>query len=256
MSRRTLVAGNWKMNLRRGEAESYCSALEAAGAGALGPQVLLFPPFPLLSTVAAGLAGTGVEWGGQDLHAERQGAHTGDVSGLHLLDWNSRWVLCGHSERRQDYDESDDLVASKVGAAIDVGLEPMLCVGETLQQREAESTQDVLLRQLRSAWPTVQPLRVLAYEPLWAIGTGLTATPEQAQEAHSFLRRSVSEIAGAEVASELRILYGGSVKPANCEPLLAQPDIDGFLIGGASLASDTFLDIIRRCDAASEAPGG
>ena len=256
MSRRTIVAGNWKMNLRRGEAESYCSALRAARAGARGPQVLLFPPFPLLSAVAEGLVGTEVEWGGQDLHPEREGAHTGDVSGLHLLDWNSRWVLCGHSERRQDHSESDELVASKVDAAINVGLEPMLCVGETLQQREAESTEDVLLQQLRSAWPTVQPLRVLAYEPLWAIGTGLTATPAQAQAAHSFLRRSVTEIAGAEVASELRILYGGSVKAGNCEPLLAEPDIDGFLIGGASLDSATFLDIIRRCDASTEAPGG
>jgi triosephosphate isomerase len=254
--RRTLVAGNWKMNLRRGDAESYCAALEAAGAGSLGPQVVLFPPFPLLSVVAAGLGNTGVEWGGQDLHAEREGAHTGDVSGLHLLDWDSRWVLCGHSERRQDHEESDELVAWKIRAAIDVGLEPLLCVGETLQQREAESTHEVLLRQLRVAWSTTRPLRVLAYEPLWAIGTGLTATPEQAQEAHSFLRHSVGVIGGSEVASALRIVYGGSVKPGNCEPLLAQADVDGFLIGGASLASDTFLDIIRRCDASIEAPGG
>ena len=256
MSRRTLVAGNWKMNLRPRDAESYCAKLKAARAGSLGPQVLLFPPFPLLSTVATGLVGTGVEWGGQDLHAEREGAHTGDVSGLHLLDWDSAWVLCGHSERRQDHNESDELVAAKIRAAIDVGLEPLLCVGETLRQREAKSTEDVLLRQLRSAWPTAQPLRVLAYEPLWAIGTGLTATPEQAQEAHSFLRQSVSQIAGSEVASGLRILYGGSVKPGNCEPLLAEADLDGFLIGGASLDSDTFLDIIRRCGASTEAPGG
>ena len=251
MSHRPLIAGNWKMNLLREEARQYCAALKEAGVGIEGPRVLLFPPFTLLPILEEGLAGSAVEWGGQDLHTARAGAHTGDISGAHLLDWNCRWVLCGHSERRCDHAESDELVASKVGTAIDLGLEPVLCVGETLKERECGATQEVLRRQLAAIGDLIGSTPVLAYEPVWAIGTGATASPEQASEIHTFLRRTVAEVAGEDHAATLQILYGGSVKPNNCEALLSRPDIDGFLIGGASLDSATFLDIIRRCGASN-----
>ena len=245
--RRTLVAGNWKMHLRREEARSYCRKLAAADLAAGDPEVALFPAFPLIPVVAAELEGSQIRWGGQDLHPETSGAHTGDVSARHLLDWGCSWVLCGHSERRHDHGEDDDLVAAKVRAAQAQGLAPVLCVGETQAERAAGETNAVLLRQLRRAMPDTTRPAALAYEPVWAIGTGQTATAEIAQEAHDFLRRAVSETADPAAGRELRILYGGSVKPSNCEELIAQPDIDGFLIGGASLDSTEFLDIIRLC---------
>jgi len=245
--RRTLVAGNWKMHLRREEAQSYCRKLAASEPAEDGPEVALFPAFPLIPVLAAELEDTPIQWGGQDLHPEPSGAHTGDVSAAHLVDWGCRWVLCGHSERRRDHGEGDELVAAKVRAAQEHGLAPVLCVGETEEERAAGQTNAVLARQLESALPDLTRPAALAYEPVWAIGSGQTATPEIAQEAHAFLRQAVSEAADPTAGQELRILYGGSVNSSNCEILLAQPDIDGFLIGGASLDSAEFLDIIRRC---------
>jgi triosephosphate isomerase len=245
--RRPLIAGNWKMNLRLAEVETYCRRLVEAGLADSGPEVAIFPSPAFLETVSRGLAESGVSWGGQDLHPQEHGAHTGDTSALQLVDFGCRWVLCGHSERRADWHESDELVAAKLLAALRAGLEPVLCVGESREERHAGDTESVLGRQLATALVPADRPWVLAYEPVWAIGTGLTATPEIAQEAHLFLRSEVRTTLGDEVADGLRILYGGSVKPANCEDLLAQPDIDGFLIGGASLDPDSFLDIIRRC---------
>ncbi len=250
VSRPIQIAGNWKMNLDRATAEEYCARLAAAD---LPPEieVLLFPPHTLVAVVSAALAQSTVSWGGQDLHPASAGAHTGDVSAKHLLDWGSTWVLCGHSERRQNHGEADALVSQKVVAAQAAGLAPVLCVGETQAEREAGATEDVLRRQIESALPAADGRFSLAYEPVWAIGTGATATPALAQEVHAFLRGVVVELRGQTSAESCSILYGGSVKSANCEELLAEADVDGFLIGGASLDPESFLDIIRRCGSAA-----
>jgi len=266
--RRRIVAGNWKMHFLAAEAAGFCHellrGLAASGPAAptvgSGPEVVLFPSFPLLPAVAAALAGSEVAMGAQDLHPADRGAHTGDVSGPQVLDAGCRWVLCGHSERRRDHAESDELVARKVAAAIRHGLAPLLCVGETREQREAGETLAVLERQLRSGLSPL-PSRsaavgevpapaaagehaglVVAYEPVWAIGTGLTASPETAQEAHQFLRATAAQLAGED--APVTLLYGGSVTPASAAGLIAQPDVDGFLVGGASLDPRQFLAII------------
>jgi triosephosphate isomerase len=215
--------------------------------------VVLFPSAPLLPRVADALAGCDrIALGGQDLHAEDQGAHTGDTSGRQLADCGCRFVLCGHSERRREHVESDALVARKLAAARRCGLLPVLCVGETLAEREAGSTEQVLARQLEAAlavgWPAAATCAdtLVAYEPVWAIGTGRTATPAQAQEGHAFVRSCLAAAIGPATTGG-RLLYGGSVKPENCAELLEQPDVDGFLVGGASLDPAQFLDIIARC---------
>ncbi len=241
---RRLIAANWKMHLLRGEAAAFCRALRDGLPGA-GPRIVIFPSFPLLPTVAEALAGSGVEVGGQDLHPEDKGAHTGDVSGAQLADAGCAWALCGHSERRRDHGEGDDLVARKAAAAVRHGLTPMICVGETREERHAGQTLEVLERQLRAALASAPERFALAYEPVWAIGTGDTATPEIAQEAHQFLRHLLTEVRGEEAAAALSILYGGSATPDNVAGLIAQPDIDGFLVGGASLDPGKFLSIIR-----------
>jgi triosephosphate isomerase len=266
-SGRRIVAGNWKMNLLREPAAAFCrelrDGLASRAPGDPGAEVLLFPSFPLIPLVVRELAGSAVEVGGQDLHAAERGAHTGDVSGPQLADAGCRWALCGHSERRQNHHESDELVGAKVAAAARHGLTPVLCVGETLAQREAGETLAVLERQARAglaAHPRGGFRLVLAYEPVWAIGTGRTASPETAQEAHRFLRGLVAGLEGREPAGvapggtapspgpgpgvAVTILYGGSVTPANAASLIAQPDVDGFLVGGASLDPRQFLAII------------
>lgn len=223
-----IVAANWKMNLLRAEAEEHVRIVSQEGAGLV--RVVVFPSFPLIPFV------TGVEVGGQDLHPEDKGAFTGDVSGAQLKDAGCSWVLCGHSERRQGHGEDDGLVARKVAAALRHGLTPMICVGETRDERKAGNTFKVLERQVRAALPA-QGDFALAYEPVWAIGTGETATPETAQEAHAFLRSLLE--------TDVPILYGGSATPENAPGLIAQPDVDGFLVGGASLDPRKFLSIIR-----------
>ena len=253
MSRLPLVAANWKMHLLAGQARAFCAELLAAGPIA-GVEVAIFPSFPLLPAAAEALAGSGVGLGGQDLHPEPSGAHTGDVSGAQLADAGCGWVLVGHSERRRDHGESDELVAAKLRAATRDGLRPILCLGETAEERTSGATFAVLSRQLRAALPHLGE-GVVAYEPVWAIGTGETATPQQAQEAHAFLRREAAGRLGPS-AGRLRLLYGGSVKPDNAGELAAQPDVDGFLVGGASLDVARFLAIIRACGAAAAATGG
>lgn len=241
--RRPLVAANWKMHLLRASARAHLERLRAGERG--DAEVVVFPSFPLLPAVAETLGGTDVAWGGQDLHPEDQGAHTGDVSGAQLADVGCRWVLCGHSERRRDHAESDETVAAKAAAARRHGLVPLVCVGETLHERDANRTMAVLERQLRAVLATPPDTFELAYEPVWAIGTGRTASPEQAQEAHRFLRQVAGEFLGEGRATALRILYGGSVTPDNAATLAAGPDVDGFLVGGASLDPERFLAIIR-----------
>ena len=244
--RRPLIGGNWKMHLLRGEAEAYCKAFgpEASEAHA---QVVLFPSHPLLSATHRARASSTVPIGGQDLHVDEKGAHTGDVSGAQLADAGCTWVLCGHSERRADHGESNELVGQKAEAALAAGLTPMICVGETAAQREAGETFEVLGKQLSAALASQPSSFALAYEPVWAIGTGKTATAEIAQEAHRYLRVTLADLLGDEVAGAKRILYGGSVNPDNADELFAQPDIDGFLVGGASLDPAKFLAIIRCC---------
>ncbi len=246
MTRRPLVGGNWKMHLLRADAEAYCEHIRGESAGLLA-EVVLFPPAPLLGAVAHGLRGTPFACGGQDLHPEDQGAHTGDVSGAQLADAGCQWVLCGHSERRRDHRESDELIGRKAIAARRHGLTPLVCIGETADERAKGATFEVLDRQLDAALAGRPEPCALAYEPVWAIGTGQTATPEIAQEAHRHIRETLADLLGDEAASSKRILYGGSVNPQNAAELFAQPDLDGFLVGGASLDPERFLAIIRAC---------
>jgi len=247
-TRRPFIAANWKMHLLRGEAAAYCRSLRErlaqSASASRGPEVAIFPSPTLLPTVAEELAGSDIAWGGQDLHAETKGAHTGDVSGAQLADVGCTWVLCGHSERRKDYGESDELVGRKAATARTAGLLPLICLGETAEERKKNQTFEVLARQLKAALESRPEPFAIAYEPVWAIGTGETANPEQAQEAHAFLRGELVKLLGEATAAGLRILYGGSVKPGNAAGLIVQEDIDGFLVGGASLDAGSFSDII------------
>jgi len=245
--RRTpLIAGNWKMNGSASMAEGLVDAI-AAGRPAHGAEVLVMPPFPYLDRLRRRAADAGIGLGAQDLSVHAAGAYTGEVSGAMLADVGAGFVLVGHSERREMHAESDAIVAAKFEAAQAAGLVPVLCVGETRAQREAGATESVVGAQLDAviarcgAASLVEA--VIAYEPVWAIGTGLVAAPQQAQGVHAFIR---ARLAGhdATIASGIRILYGGSMKPQNAAELLACEDIDGGLIGGASLNEDDFLAIV------------
>ena len=218
-----------------------------AGSSAEGnADLAVFPSFPYLSLTESILSGSHIAWGGQTLNPNAQGAHTGETSGGMLTDMGCRYVLVGHSERRAIYAESDEDVALRFKAALDAGLEPVLCVGETLEEREQNQTEAVVARQLDAVINAVGidafSRAVVAYEPVWAIGTGLTATPEQAQSVHAFIRDKISAL-NVIIADQLRILYGGSVKGSNAAELFAQSDIDGGLVGGASLTAEDFLAI-------------
>ncbi|MBI5612758.1 MAG: triose-phosphate isomerase [Gammaproteobacteria bacterium] len=246
--RRPMVAGNWKMNGTRAEAGALTRAVAQGVDAAKQTEVLLCPPFILIPLVADLLQGGKIAWGGQDLNVHAAGAHTGEVSGPMLRDFGCRYVIVGHSERRALYGESDQLVALKFKAAQGAGLIPILCVGETLAEREANQTEKVVARQLDAVTNLVGigalANSVLAYEPVWAIGTGKTATPQQAQDVHRFIRTKLAALDNG-IAAGLRILYGGSVKGGNAAELFGQADIDGGLIGGASLNADEFLTICR-----------
>ncbi len=246
-TRRMIAAGNWKMHMLSAEAQAWCEGLSRGLSGEPPAEILIFPSSPLLSKVSEALGKVPVAVGGQDLHPEAKGAHTGDVSGAQLVDAGCRWALCGHSERRADHGESDELVARKARAARTHGLIPMVCVGESLEDRRGGTTFEVLRRQLAPVLADPPSDFELAYEPVWAIGTGETATPEIAQEAHAFLRSELVRTLGDARAASIRILYGGSVKPGNAASLGAEKDIDGFLVGGASLDSEKFLAIINAC---------
>ena len=250
--RRAMVAGNWKMMGSRAEASALVSGI-AAGAALVGEvELAVFPAFVYLDQTQRLLADTGVAWGAQNISAEKSGAFTGEVSASMVAEFGAEYVIIGHSERRQYYGEDDQVVAVKYVRAIEAGLNPIVCVGETLAEREAGQTLAVVQRQLKAildlenAGETLYNA-VIAYEPVWAIGTGQTATPEQAQAVHRFLREQVAQ-RDEKLAKGLRILYGGSVKRDNAAELMAQPDIDGGLVGGASLDSQHFLDIAQLCN--------
>jgi triosephosphate isomerase len=242
MARTRLVAGNWKMHGSRESNRTLLAAI-AGQAGKVEAQCAVCPPFPYLAQVAEALRGTRVAWGAQNVSEHAQGAFTGEVSAPMLADFGCRYVIVGHSERRQLYGEADAQVAAKFAAAIAAGLTPILCVGETLAEREAGKTDAVVARQLDAVLTKVNfGNAVLAYEPVWAIGTGRNATPQQAQAVHAVLRQKVS--------AETVILYGGSVKAQNAAQIFAMADVDGGLIGGASLVANDFIEILRAADAA------
>jgi len=249
--RRSLVAGNWKMNGSRAENASLVRSLLDQARADLSAEVLLCPPFVYLHEVGRLLKDSDVALGAQSLCAEAAGAFTGEVSAAMLKDVGCSYVLVGHSERRQIYAEGDALVARKFVAAQSQGLVPVLCVGETLEEREGDRTAQVVARQLDAvlAVSGVGAFRsaVIAYEPVWAIGTGRNASPDQAQDVHSMIRGKVAAL-DATIAASVRILYGGSVKASNARELFAMPDIDGGLVGGASLNADEFARICAAAD--------
>jgi triosephosphate isomerase len=245
--RTKLVLGNWKMNGDVASAESLLAAVRDGAAALPGAQAGVCPPYPYLGLAAARLAGSPVRWGAQDVCEHDDGAYTGEVSARMLADLGCTWTLVGHSERRTLFGDTDAVVVRKTARALAAGLVPVVCVGETRAEREAGETEAVLARQLDAVVGTLAGAGercVLAYEPVWAIGTGLTATPQQAQDAHAFIRARLAA-GGVAAAPRLQLLYGGSVKPSNATELFAQPDVDGGLIGGASLVAADFLAILR-----------
>jgi triosephosphate isomerase len=250
--RRPLVVGNWKMHMGVAETAAFLEALLAAGpAGSI--DCVVCPPFTSLPHAAMLLSGSVVGLGAQNVHWEGGGAFTGEVAAPMLCELGVRWVVVGHSERRTLFGESDSSALRRAACAQANGLNVIFCIGETLAERDAGSTFAVLERQTGELGALDPALLAVAYEPVWAIGTGRNATTEQAQEAHAWLRRRLGQIFGASAAAAMRILYGGSLKPSNSRELLGQPDVDGGLIGGASLDVDSFCAIMR--DAASKAAG-
>ncbi|WP_119165462.1 triose-phosphate isomerase [Algihabitans albus] len=258
--RRKLIAGNWKMNGLTADglklAESLAQrAQQAADYGDPKPpacDLLVCPPFTLLWPVRDAIVGGGIALGGQDCHAVQSGAHTGDVSAAMLRDLGCDFVILGHSERRQNHGEDDATVRAKAEAALDSGLTPIVCVGETEAERDAGETLAVIARQIERALPISALAQeetglVIAYEPVWAIGTGRTATPDQVQEVHAALRRHLADLLGAGRADATRLLYGGSVKPENAQELMVLADVDGALVGGASLKTEDFWAIATAC---------
>jgi triosephosphate isomerase len=249
MARTPLLAGNWKMHGTRTEATALAGALAKQVGGMTDREVLIAPPFTALDAARLAIAGTRILLGAQNVHGEDRGAYTGEISAAMLVEAGCTHVIIGHSERRQYYGETDAGVNARLRGALGAGLVPIVCVGETLAEREAGSTIAVIERQVHDGLagidPTHHPRIVLAYEPIWAIGTGRTATPEQAQEVHLAIRKRIGELAGAELADRVRILYGGSVKPDNIDALMAQPDLDGALVGGASLDAVAFARIVQ-----------
>jgi triosephosphate isomerase len=251
MSRTSIVAGNWKMNGSRASVKALIEGLKAGSGEVKSTQIVVCAPYVFLADVSAMLAGSGIALGAQNLSTEAAGAFTGEISADMLKDFGCRYVIVGHSERRALYGEDDALVAKKFAVARAAGLIPILCVGETLEEREQGITEQVVARQLDAVIELegVDALvdGVIAYEPVWAIGTGKTASPEQAQEVHAFIRSRIASNSAA-VAEKVQIQYGGSMNAGNCAELLAKPDIDGGLIGGASLKADDFLTICKAGD--------
>jgi triosephosphate isomerase len=247
--RTPLLAGNWKMHGARSEAVALASALAKAVGRLAGREVLVAPPFTALEAVAAAMAGSDVRLGAQNLHWEPKGAFTGEVSAAMLREAGCTHVIIGHSERRQLFGETNETVNKRLHAALAGGLTPIVCVGETLDEREADATAEVVERQITAGLAGISPAdlarAVVAYEPVWAIGTGRTATPAQAEDVHRTIRAQLATLTDPSTAALVRILYGGSVKPDNVDALMAEPDIDGALVGGASLVAEQFLRIVR-----------
>jgi len=247
--RRPIIAGNWKMNKTVAEAKDLASKLGPLVSGAKDREVVLAPTFTALNAVSEAIKGTNMTLAAQNLHWEDKGAFTGEISAEMLLDLGCKYVIIGHSERRQYFGETDETVNKKVRQALNKGLLPIVCVGELLSEREAGKATEVIDRQVTGALKGVTAAEmqkiVVAYEPVWAIGTGKTATPDQANEIHAFIRGKVRSLYDAGVAEGLRIQYGGSVTPENVSQLMAKPDIDGALVGGASLKPESFAALVN-----------
>jgi triosephosphate isomerase len=247
--RKPLIAGNWKLYKTKNEALALMEELVPLLAGVTNVEIVVAPVFTVLPTLTGAASGTGIMLAGQDVFWEEEGAYTGEVSPRMLLDAGASHVIIGHSERREYFGETDATVNKKIKAALKGALVPIFCIGETLAAREAGETFSVLGRQLKMGLEEINAAQlapvIIAYEPVWAIGTGKTASNEQAQEAHAFIRRLVAELYDQGVADKVRILYGGSVKPENVKGLMSCADIDGALVGGASLNGASFASIVR-----------
>ncbi len=247
--RKTLIAGNWKMNTDRASGTELAKAI-AAGAGEVGDvDLLVSPPSVYLSAIADAISGSPVALGAQNMCDCDNGAFTGEISSSMLNDVGAEYVILGHSERRTIYGETDEIVNKKTLKALEAGLAPIVCVGELLEERESGKTADVIKTQFEGSLAGITEAQitsiVIAYEPVWAIGTGKVATPEQAEEVHADLRRLLTERYNADIAAQIRILYGGSVKPGNAGEILSKENVDGALVGGASLKADDFLAIAK-----------
>jgi triosephosphate isomerase len=244
--RKVLIAGNWKMNGSRDSIKALLDGIKSGIGTVNKADVAVCAPYVYLSDVAEQLKGTPVAWGAQNVSTEASGAFTGEISASMINDFGCTYIIVGHSERRTLYGETDDIVAKKYGVVLEAGMTPIFCIGETLDEREKGVTEDVVARQVQAVIDAhgVESLGkgVIAYEPVWAIGTGKTASPEQAQDVHAFIRGMIAK-ASADVADKIIIQYGGSMNAGNAKDLLAQPDIDGGLIGGASLKAEDFLTI-------------
>jgi triosephosphate isomerase (TIM) len=248
--RKLIFAGNWKMNKTVAEALDLVRGLKIELSNIKEADIVVCPPFTALSEVSKAILDSNIRLGAQDMSPNNVGAFTGEIAALMLKEFSVRYVILGHSERRQYQKESDELIARKAAAAHTAALKPIVCVGEMLSEREAGQTQTVLERQVRGSLASLNKDQmtetIVAYEPVWAIGTGKTATSAQAQEAHQFIRKLLGQIYDETVARKVRIQYGGSVKPSHARELMGQPDVDGALVGGASLESRSFADIIKN----------
>lgn len=247
--RKKIVAGNWKMNKTPAETTALIASIrKAANEGNGAVEVVVCPPFTNLAAAAEALKGSAIGLGAQNMHWEASGAYTGEVSAAMLKDLGVKYVIIGHSERRQYFAETDETVNKKTKAALAAGLIPIVCVGETLEEREAGRMEEVVVKQVTEGLAGITEEMekiVIAYEPVWAIGTGKTATSEQAQEVHALIRKTLPKVCGcSECAAKVRIQYGGSMKPQNAAELMGQPDIDGGLIGGAALEAESFAAIV------------
>ena len=247
--RTPVIAGNWKMNKTVAEAVALASEIKEKVTGVENVKIIVCPVFTAVKSVADVLKGTNVKVGAQDMYWETSGAYTGEVSGEMLLEAGAEYVIIGHSERRQYFGETNETVNKKLKKALSIGLKPIVCIGETLADREAGTTEAVVGKQVKEGFVglTAEEMKgtIIAYEPVWAIGTGKTATAEQAEAVHAFVRNLIAQLWDKETADAVIIQYGGSMKPENVASLLAQPDIDGGLIGGAALKADSFEKLVK-----------
>jgi triosephosphate isomerase (TIM) len=249
--RKPIIAGNWKMNKTITEALDLVRQLTMALKDIKDVDILVCPVFTALHSVSQAVEGSNIKMGAQNLFWEEKGAFTGEVSALMLKDTHCEYVIIGHSERRSIFKETNENVNKKIKSALKAGLLPILCVGERLEEREANKTYDIISEQIKGSLADISADElekiIIAYEPVWAIGTGKVATPEQAQEVHAFIRKLIAKNFGKDTAERLRIQYGGSVNPANIKNLISQPDIDGALVGGASLKAEDFIQLVQAC---------
>lgn len=254
--RKFVIAGNWKMHKTNAEAMQLAKALKIKTVGVNKIGIVVCPPFTALSTVVDILKESRIQVGAQNMHWESKGAFTGEISTDMIKSTGAGYVIIGHSERRQYFGESDETVNKKLKAALEAGLNPIVCIGESLDQRESGIMEQVIETQVRGALENISAEQmkgvILAYEPIWAIGTGKTASPEQAQEVHAFIRKLLRELFDLDTSESVVIQYGGSVKPGNANDLLSQPDIDGALVGGACLEADSFYGIIEIAEKLAE----